>query len=265
MVLNGSPGRGNPAVVPGRAALDHVAPKHDEVVQLVALGVLGLPAGEPFVPLTAIDGEPVGVDAVGFAEGAEGPDEGFDLVDVRAVDGTAGLHQSCDQRGFVAASGFADDEARVVERLGESFEVCLGISDGGLAVGPGVEDDDGVLADVAANKGSGRCHGVCPCWSFRLSAGIRDAKRPLQLIKRCKKSGQRTMMTAGVKPYRETVALAARRAGLQVRHGASRRSGMPTLCTTLNRQSRAAWRSDPGPKRRLVRPGRFAPRSSRSQ
>ena len=124
--------------------------------------------------------------------------------------GTAGADHRLEQCGFIPAGCLADDEASVVQGLDEAGQRFGRVVEAPASSGATVKGDDFRLADVAADEGGGRERGHCDTLrNFRLSAGRRSPFNPPSVAN----SGQRTMMTAGSMPNRETVALATRRAG----------------------------------------------------
>ena len=95
------------------------------------------------------------VDRIGLAEDPEGADERLDLAGIGAMGGNAGRDGGPQQSVLVAAGGFADDQASRVEPGDEGVEGLATVFEGGEAIGTAVLNDDGGLADVAADDRRG--------------------------------------------------------------------------------------------------------------
>ena len=97
-------------------------------------------------------GERLGIDRVGFAEDAEGADEGLDLAGVGAVGGHAGDEGRGEQRVLVAAGGLAHQEGGGLDAGEEGVEGVAPVGQRGGAPVAAVEDDDRGFADIAPEQ-----------------------------------------------------------------------------------------------------------------
>ncbi len=223
-------------------------------MELVALGVAGLPPGKAGVALLAVASKGARIDRIRLAEGAEGANEGLDLAGIGPVGSASGLRQGVKQECLVAAGRLADDEATGIQAGRQGGKRFRLVGDGAGASAAAVKHDDAGFADVTADHGLRE--GVRG--SHRASSGASDCLRAFGRAEEApsthqalQESGRTTMMTAGPKPYRETVNPAARRVGRlpDTAHPAEAEPAQISPTPTDNREPPlAAWRS-----RRLAR------------
>jgi len=100
----------------GGALADEVVASEDEGLEGGAVRIGRLPASELGAAFPGIAGDSLGIEGVGFAQRAEGADEGLDLAGIGTVGGDVGGEESVEQGDFIAAGGFANDVCSRMER-----------------------------------------------------------------------------------------------------------------------------------------------------
>src|SRR6185437_13657516 len=149
-------------VAPSGAGGDHIVASEHEGAELCAILVDRLPAGELAMPILAIAGKGAGIDRVVLAQGSERTDVSLHLAGIGAMGGAAGRIDRVEQRGLVAAGRFADHQRVRLETGSEGSKYRRLVGEAGDCSATAVEDNDLLLADIAADErgrqGGDGCH-----------------------------------------------------------------------------------------------------------